>query len=132
LSGGGAIEMPEYDFSRHTRRVERITIAPRRVIIVDGIFALADAASRALYHYKVFIDAPEELRLARRMERDVRERGRTRESVAAQWKTTVEPMYRQWCYPTHAFADTVLSIQRDGLEQFAATIARIKALISAG
>lgn len=109
LKGGQRVLAPIYDFSQHTRDLSRQEeIEPSPVIIVEGILALWAAEVRELSDLKVFVDAPPEVRFARRLERDVRERGRTPEGVKQQWELTVEPMYQQLCAPTAAYADLVI------------------------
>ena len=112
LARGEAVDTPVYDFSTHCRRPETTRLGPGRVVLVEGLYALYWAAARDLMDLKVFIEAPEDVILARRTARDVRERGRTPESVQAQYARTVRPMYERYALPTRRFADLVL----DGTE----------------
>jgi len=112
LVRGEAVDTPVYDFSTHCRRPETTRIGPGRVVLVEGLFALYWGAARGLMHLKVFVEAPEDVILARRTARDVRERGRTPDSVQAQYARTVRPMYERYALPTRRFADLVL----DGTE----------------
>lgn len=107
LSSGAPVEMPVYDYASHCRGPRRL-IAPRAVLIVEGILALYDPAVRERLHYSVFVDAPLELRLGRRLRRDVAERARTENSIRRQWLDTVEPMYQLYCAPTRAHARETL------------------------
>lgn len=97
-------QLPVYDSSTHTRRPETITCQPSKVLIVEGILALYPAELRAIYNLMLFVDAPDELRLQRRMGRDIRERGRTKESVLAQWNETVLPMHKMFCETGRQYA----------------------------
>jgi len=108
LNAGRAVKVPVYDFTTHTRRPEVVEVAPGPHVIVEGLFALYWAAARSLMRWKVFVSAPDSVCLARRQQRDVAERGRTAESVAAQYAATVLPMYEAHCRPAMAFADAVL------------------------
>lgn len=105
LAAGQAISAPRYDYSLHTRAEgsQRIEAAP--VIILEGLFALYWAELRELYQLRVYVEAPDELCLQRRLRRDVQERGRTAASVREQFEATVRPMAHLHILPTRAFAD---------------------------
>lgn len=109
LAKGNAIEKPLYDFTIHSRKQETERVKPRRFIIIEGLFALYWEEIRKLSRTKVYVDLGEEICLERRIERDIRERGRTRESVLEQYETTVLPMAKLYVYPTRAFADIVVT-----------------------
>jgi uridine kinase len=109
LHNGETIARPVYDFTTHTRTGETRELAPRPFVIVEGLFALHWESLRKLLGTKVFVDLGEEICLERRMERDIRERGRTRESVLEQYRTTVAPMARQYVYPARVHADIVVT-----------------------
>jgi uridine kinase len=114
LKAGNPIELPSYDFCTHTRRSGTPReIHPKEIVIVEGILALTMPEVRYHFNTKVFVDAPESLRLSRRMQRDIHERGRTQESVHAQWHGTVQPMHTLYCEPCREFADLVV----DGADQ---------------
>ena len=115
LQAGQSIQRPVYDFARHTRSAEVFEIAPRPFIVMEGLFALYWEELRALLGTKVYVDLDEELSLQRRIERDVRERGRTRESVLLQFRTTVAPMAQRYVYPARAHADLLVSGDAAGL-----------------
>lgn len=108
LAAGRATDVPVYDFTQHVRRQEHETLEPGSHVIVEGLFTLYWAAVRRLLDLKVFVAAPDEVCLARRLERDVRERGRTPESVREQYERTVRPMAERYILPTRAHADLVL------------------------
>jgi uridine kinase len=112
LSRGEAVERPRYDFATHTRVPERESFAVTAFLIVEGLFALYWPALRELASTKVFVDAPDEVCFRRRKLRDVEERGRTPESVIAQFSQTVQPMAALHVRPTAKYADLVLSGQQ--------------------
>lgn len=109
LSRGHSIRQPQYDFTTHTRvaGVQRLVEAPR-LLVVDGIFALQYDGLRALYNLSIYVDAPDDVCYQRRLARDVRERGRTPESVARHYNETVRPMAEQYVRPSAVHADLVV------------------------
>jgi uridine kinase len=108
LRAGEAIEMPVYDFSIHTRKIETIHIAPKPILIVEGILIFVDAALRAQMDIKIFVDTDDDLRFIRRLQRDVQQRGRTVESVIKQYLETVRPMHQQFVEPSKRHADVII------------------------
>ena len=102
------IDCPVYDFSAHNRSDETIRIVPRKVIIVEGILIFADEALRDLMDIKIFVDTDADVRLCRRIKRDVNKRGRTLESVLTQYQTTVKPMHEKYVEPSKKYADLVV------------------------
>lgn len=108
LRAGRAIERPVYDFTIHTRAAETVRVEPRPAVIVEGILVLYEAALRAAMDLKVYVDTDADLRLARRWERDITERGRTFESVRQQYLETVRPMHLQFVEPSKRYADIVI------------------------
>jgi uridine kinase len=109
LHGGESIALPVYDFTTHTRTGETLALAPRPFVVVEGLFALYWESLRGLMGTRVYVDLGEEICLERRIERDIRERGRTRESVLEQVRNTVVPMARQFVYPAREHADIVVT-----------------------
>ena len=105
LLAGRAVDVPIYDFATHTRTGRTRRVEPRPVVVVDGILVLAAPELRRRLDLAVFVDAPVEIRLARRMDRDVRERGRTAASVQAQFEATVAPMHEAFVGPSATHAD---------------------------
>ena len=128
LSRGEAIEKPIYNFKNHSRTGQTERLAARPFIIIEGLFALYWEEIRAVQATKFFVDLGEEICLARRIERDTRERGRSRESVLEQFQTTVRPMAQQYVHPTRQFADVVLT----GNGAIAAEMERVLSHIKAG
>jgi uridine kinase len=108
LSQGEAIEKPLYDFVTHTRRPEPQRVAPADVVIVDGILLFADARVRDLCDVKVFVDADADIRLVRRIQRDMRARGRPLNEILQQYLTTVQPMHLQFVEPSKRYADIIV------------------------
>jgi len=105
LAQGKTIQRPVYDFSRHARVVGAFdAITPKRFVIVEGILALHYPELPPLYHFSVYVDAPNELCLRRRIYRDMRERGRTEESVRAQFEATARPMAELYVLPSRTHA----------------------------
>ncbi len=109
LSAGTPIHAPHYNFATHTRAPGDDVIEPRRYVLIEGLFTLYWPELRELLDTRLFVEAPSDVCLDRRLERDVRERGRTRESVLAQYARTVCPGAFQYIYPTKLYADLVLS-----------------------
>ena len=102
------IEHPVYSFVEHNRTAERVAIKPSRVIIVDGILIFENEELRKLMDIKVFVDTDADIRLARRILRDVSERGRTMQSVIEQYTNTVKPMHEQFVEPSKKYADIII------------------------
>lgn len=109
LRAGLPVRPPRYSFATHERLGEGEAIAPRDVVIVDGLLILCDPAVRALLDLSVFVDAPADVRLGRRVARDTQERGRTRESVIAQFASTVAAAHERFVAPCRAHADLVVA-----------------------
>ena len=107
LAVGTAVAKPVYSFVTHSR-VDVVTVAPAPVVVVEGLFTLWWPRLRDLLDVAVYVDAPADLRLARRLERDVRERGRDLESVLRQYTATVRPMHQRYVEPTRGYADVVI------------------------
>ncbi|MEI6667154.1 MAG: uridine kinase [Acidobacteriota bacterium] len=108
LREGRAVEVPTYDFARHTRMATTETTHPCRTIIAEGILIFADRALRDLLDVKVFVDADDDIRFIRRLTRDVAERGRTMESVVEQYQSTVKPMHLEFVEPSKRYADVIV------------------------
>src|SRR5690606_16119896 len=104
-----SVESPQYDFATHARRPDTIRVAPSPWIVVEGINALVHQALRARCDLTVYVDTPADIRFIRRLQRDVAERGRSMESVIAQYLTQVRPMHEQYVEPCKALADLVVS-----------------------
>ena len=110
LRAGQRVEVPTYDFTRHTRLERTDVMWPRRAIIVEGILILADAALRQRMDVKVFVDTDDDTRFIRRLQRDVKERGRTLDSVIEQYLGTVKPMHLEFVEPSKRYADLIVPL----------------------
>ena len=108
LREGHAIQVPIYNFSTHSRTDQSFTVAPHRVILVEGILIFVEAALRDLFDIKIFVDTDADIRFIRRLERDLSERGRTTESVIRQYQATVRPMHLEFGEPSKRYADVII------------------------
>lgn len=108
LKAGESIECPVYDYTIHDRSNETLTIHPSRVIIVEGILIFHEKALRDLFDIKLFVDTDADVRILRRIRRDVRERGRSLDSVIDQYLATVKPMHEAFVEPSKKFADVII------------------------
>ena len=108
LKNNVPIEHPVYSFVEHNRMEETVLVKPSRVIIVDGILIFENKELRDMMDIKVFVDTDADLRLARRILRDVCDRGRTMQSVIDQYVTTVKPMHEEFVEPSKKYADVII------------------------
>jgi uridine kinase len=108
LRSGVAVEHPVYDFAQHLRAEETIRIEPGRVVVVEGILVLSEPELRSELDLKIFVDTDPDLRLARRLQRDITERGRSVESVINQYFATVRPMHLEFVEPSRRYADLII------------------------
>ncbi len=108
LGEGQAIERPVYDFTQHRRVPATVHLEPRPALIVEGILIFENAALRNLCDIKIFVDTEADLRFIRRLRRDIRERGRTAESVIEQYMATVRPMHMEFVEPSKRYADVII------------------------
>ena len=108
LRHGEAIDCPVYDFTCHNRSDKTVRICPKRVIIVEGILIFENEPLRDLMDIKIFVDTDADVRLCRRIARDVTERGRTLESVLSQYQTTVKPMHEKYVEPSKKYANLIV------------------------
>ena len=132
LRAGRPVEIPVYDFANHTRLAKTVRIEPRKVVIVEGMLILAERALRDLMDIRVFVDADPDLRLIRRVERDVSERSRAIQSVFEQYLKTVRPMHLEFVEPSKRWAHIIVpegGFNRVGVDML---VAKIRATITAG
>ncbi|HYL69065.1 MAG TPA: uridine kinase [Candidatus Limnocylindria bacterium] len=108
LRDGQSIERPTYDFANFRRVDETLRIEPRSAIIIEGILIFENKALRDLMDIKIFVDTDADLRFIRRLERDIRERGRTMEMVVQQYMATVRPMHMEFVEPSKRYADVII------------------------
>ncbi|HIR64124.1 MAG TPA: uridine kinase [Candidatus Faecousia faecigallinarum] len=108
LRQGQSVDCPVYDFTVHNRSSEVLHLEPKSVVMVEGILIFQHKALRDLMDIKIFVDTDADIRLCRRIKRDVNKRGRTIESVLTQYQQTVKPMHDQYVEPSKRFADLVV------------------------
>ena len=108
LRRGETIARPVYDFTLHDRSAAVVEVRPTPVLIVEGILVLADASLRERLDLRLFVDAPPDERFIRRLQRDVRDRGRTADAVIDQYRSTVAPMHERYCEPSKRFAHLII------------------------
>ena len=108
LRAGRGVDVPIYDFATHTRRTETRRVEPARVIIVEGILVFTDAAIREQLDIKIFVDTDADIRLIRRIRRDLEQRGRSFQSVRDQYYATVRPMHLEHVEPSKRWADLIV------------------------
>ena len=108
LRAGQAIECPIYDYTVHNRAAETITVTPAKVIVVEGILIFAEPELRERLDIKLFVDTDADVRILRRIVRDVRDRGRDLESIVTQYLTTVKPMHEMFVEPSKRYADIII------------------------
>jgi uridine kinase len=129
LQAGQPVETPVYDFKTHSRLAETRRIDPQPVILVEGILIFADKQLRDLMDVKIFVDTDADLRLIRRLQRDIGERGRSPDSVIQQYLRTVRPMHLEFVEPSKRYADVI--IPEGGFNEVAIDMvaARLRALV---
>ncbi len=108
LRNNESIEVPVYDYTHHTRSDETIRVEPQDVIILEGILILEDKRLRDLMDIKIYVDTADDLRIIRRIERDMKERGRSLESIIDQYLSVVREMHEQFIEPSKKYADVII------------------------
>ncbi len=108
LIAGEAVEKPVYDFTTHTRKPETETVEPRPVIIIEGILVLAESVLEERMDIKIYVDAADDIRLMRRIRRDMQERDRSIEGILRQYERTVRPMHLEFVEPSKREADIII------------------------
>lgn len=108
LINGQAIDKPIYDFEIHNRKKETVRVEPKDIIILEGIMVLVEKEIRDLLDIKIFVDTDADVRIIRRIQRDIKERGRTLDSVINQYMNVVRPMHLQFVEPTKRYADIII------------------------
>ena len=129
LKGGQAVEVPQYDFTTHVRKPETTRVEPRRVILVEGILIFSLKALRDLMDIKVFVDTDADIRLIRRIRRDMTERGRTLESVIRQYTESVRPMHLEFVEPSKRYADIIIPEGGFNVTAIDMVVAKVEAMI---
>lgn len=129
LLDGQVIPKPQYDFTVHNRKKETIPVEPREIIIVEGILVLDSPVLRDLMDIKIFVDTDADVRIIRRMVRDMQERGRTLDSVIAQYLDVVKPMHFEFVEPTKRYADIIIPEGGHNKVAIDIMVAKIKTII---
>ncbi len=132
LRQGTPIERPTYNFSRHERESRTLRMEPRPAIIVEGILIFESKALRDLMHIKIFVDTDADLRFIRRLSRDIRERGRTVDSVVDQYLATVRPMHMEFIEPSKRHADVIIPEGGHNEVGIDLVIQKIRSLVGVG
>ncbi len=123
------VYIPVYDFTTHTRTTETIKVNPQKVIIVEGILIFSDAVLRNMFDVKIFVDTDPDIRFIRRLNRDIKERGRTTESVVNQYLNTVRPMHLDFVEPSKRYADIIIPEGGMNVVALDMVVARIETLL---
>jgi len=129
LKSGQAVEAPVYDFVRHRRTAETVSVQPRPVLLVEGILLFVEPALRSLLDFKIFVDTAADVRFIRRLERDISERGRTLESVIHQYLHSVRPMHIEFVEPSKRWADVIVPQGGENTVALAMVQARLEQLL---
>ncbi len=129
LCAGKPVQVPIYDFTRHNRKEEARMVRPQPVVLVEGILIFSEKVLRERMDIKIYVDTDADLRFIRRIQRDIRDRGRSVESVVEQYMRTVRPMHLEFVEPSKRYADII--IPRGGLNQIAIdmVVARIEGML---
>ncbi len=123
------VEVPIYDFSADSRTGQTFTVAPRGVIIVEGVLIFVEPELRKLFDVKIYVDADADVRFIRRLHRDITDRGRTTESVIKQYLTTVRPMHLEFVEPSKRYADVIIPEGGHNVAALDMVVARIETLL---
>ncbi|HVR99146.1 MAG TPA: uridine kinase [Thermoanaerobaculia bacterium] len=132
LKAGHAIEVPIYDFVRHRRTPRTRRVEPRPVVLLEGILIFAEPALRDLLDFKVFVDTDSDIRLIRRLRRDMSERGRTVQDVLRQYLETVRPMHQEFVEPSKRWADVIIPEGGENRVALEMVVARVEQLLDGG
>ncbi|MBP2639834.1 MAG: uridine kinase [Firmicutes bacterium] len=108
LRKGLPVEVPTYDYSIHTRTTKTLPLSPKSVVILEGILVLAIAELRSILDFKIFVDADPDIRLIRRLKRDIEERGSTFDKTVKRYLSTVKPMHEAFVEPSKRYADIIV------------------------
>jgi len=130
LKNGGRVHVPVYDYRTNQRTAEVEKIGPCKVILLEGIFTLWDAALRELFDLKLFLNVEADIRFIRRLHRDVRERGRSLDGIIRQYYDTVRPMHHEFLEPTRQYADITVGEETDIAAEVIAS--RIRHVLGSG
>ncbi|MFN2151729.1 MAG: uridine kinase [Anaerolineales bacterium] len=129
LKAGNPIHLPIYDFKTHSRTAKTILVEPQPVILVDGILIFAEPKLREMFDVKIYVDTADDLRFIRRLQRDITERGRTVDSVIAQYQRTVRPMHMDFVEPSKRYADVIIPEGGFNIVAMEMVVARVRTLL---
>jgi len=129
LMNNRSVQKPVYDYANHTRSAQTIPLEPKDVIILEGILVLEDERLRNLMDIKLFVDTDADLRFIRRLTRDIKERGRSLDSVIEQYTEVVRPMHNQFIEPTKRYADVIIPIGGENKVAIDLLIAKIQTIL---
>jgi uridine kinase len=129
LRAGEPVQIPTYDFRTHTRLAETRLVNPEPVILVEGILIFAEPALRELFDVKIFVDADSDIRFMRRLERDLKERGRSLDSIIDQYMTTVRPMHLEFVEPSKRYAHVIIPEGGHNTVALDMVVARVQTLL---
>ncbi|MDF2677720.1 MAG: uridine kinase [Bacillota bacterium] len=129
LKKGNVIQKPIYDYSIHNRKKETIKVEPKEIIIVEGLLVFYEERIRDLLDIKIFVDTDADIRILRRINRDMRDRGRSLESIMNQYMSTVRPAHEQFIEPTKKYADIIVTEGGNNLVAVDLMVTKIKSLL---
>jgi uridine kinase len=129
LRRGEAVEVPVYDFVHHRRTGETQRVEPRPVVLVEGILLYVEPELRDLFDFKIYVDTDADVRLIRRLQRDIAERGRTIDDVLRQYQSTVRPMHLEFVEPSKRWADVIVPEGGENRVALAMVAARVEQLL---
>ena len=132
LKSGRGVDVPVYDFVRHRRTEETVRVEARPVILLEGILIFAEPQLRELLDFKVYVDTDADVRLIRRIRRDIRERGRTLDDVMRQYLETVRPSHLEFVEPSKRWADVIVPQGGENRVALEMVIARVEQLLAIG
>jgi uridine kinase len=130
LKSGRAIECPQYDFSTHTRAARTERIEPARIVVVEGILLFATPVLRDAFDLRIFVDTDDDIRLMRRIRRDIVERGRDIDAIEAQYRATVRPMHLLHVAPSKRFSHLIVPEGGENAEALDVIVGRLKYLLA--
>lgn len=129
LRQGRPVEVPTYDFVHHRRRPETLRVEPRAVVLLEGILLFVDPGLREALDFKIFVDTDSDIRLIRRLRRDIEERGRQVDDVLAQYEETVRPMHLEFVEPSKRYADVIIPEGGENRVALEMVVARVEQLL---
>ncbi len=131
LRSGQSIVLPSYDFASHTRRAAGQPLAAKPLLLVEGILVLADARLRELFDLKIYVDTDADIRILRRLQRDIEDRGRSFDSVCEQYYATVRPMHLMFVEPSKRWADVIVPEGGDNRAAIELVVGRVQSVVAA-